>query len=180
MPTKGLEPLHPKAHGPEPCASTNSATWALMLPMLLLYLTTVLRTTTKTTRCWWCPRRDSNPYTRRHMDLNHARLPIPPRGHCAAHFNCILLATVLRITTMNNLLLVVPTKGLEPLHPKAHGPEPCASTNSATWALLLLAACRCVFCSEDKIIRAGAHSVNQHFALFFKKHVFSPEKGFSL
>ena len=30
----------------------------------------------------WCPRRDSNPHTLRHMDLNHARLPIPPRGHC--------------------------------------------------------------------------------------------------
>ncbi len=28
----------------------------------------------------WCPRRDSNPHTSRHMDLNHARLPIPPRG----------------------------------------------------------------------------------------------------
>ena len=80
----------------------------------------------------------------------------------------------------NDSLLVVPTKGLEPLHPKAHGPEPCASTNSATWALLLLAACRCVFCSEDKIIRAGAHSVNQHFALFFKKYPFHLKKGISL
>jgi hypothetical protein len=30
--------------------------------------------------CSWCPRRDSNPHTLRHMDLNHARLPIPPRG----------------------------------------------------------------------------------------------------
>ncbi len=29
---------------------------------------------------FWCPRRDSNPHTLRHMDLNHARLPIPPRG----------------------------------------------------------------------------------------------------
>ena len=29
----------------------------------------------------WCPRRDLNPHTSRHMDLNHARLPIPPRGH---------------------------------------------------------------------------------------------------
>ena len=29
---------------------------------------------------FWCPRRDSNPHTSRHMDLNHARLPIPPRG----------------------------------------------------------------------------------------------------
>src|ERR1700704_5057941 len=32
---------------------------------------------------------------------------------------------------------VVPTEGLEPPHLAAHGPEPCASTNSATWALLL-------------------------------------------
>src|SRR6188768_2978650 len=30
---------------------------------------------------------------------------------------------------------VVPTEGLEPSHLAAHGPEPCASTNSATWAL---------------------------------------------
>ena len=100
------------------------------------------------------------------------------------HVGIVLLASTAYCFTAdhneNNSLLVVPTKGLEPLHPKAHGPEPCASTNSATWALLLLAACRCVFCSEDKIIRAGAHSVNQHFALFFKKHVFSPEKGCSL
>src|SRR5450830_104545 len=97
------------------------------------------------------------------------------------HVGIVLLASTADCFTAdhneNNALLVVPTKGLEPLHPKAHGPEPCASTNSATWALLLLAACRCMFCSEDKIIRAGAHSVNQHFALFFKKHVFSPEKG---
>ena len=31
-------------------------------------------------------------------------------------------------------MLVVPRRGLEPPHPKAHGPEPCASTNSAIWA----------------------------------------------
>src|SRR5450830_795272 len=36
----------------------------------------------KTASVEWCPRRDSNPHTLRHMDLNHARLPIPPRGHC--------------------------------------------------------------------------------------------------
>lgn len=30
---------------------------------------------------------------------------------------------------------MVPRRGLEPPHPKAHGPEPCASTNSAIWAL---------------------------------------------
>ncbi|MDH6157381.1 hypothetical protein H4V96_001483 [Janthinobacterium sp. CG_23.4] len=46
--------------------------------------------------------------------------------------------------------------------------------------LLLATLYRRVFCSEDKIIRAGAHSVNQHFALFFKKHIFSPENGCSL
>jgi hypothetical protein len=34
----------------------------------------------------WCPRRDSNPHTLRHMDLNHARLPIPPRGHCYCNY----------------------------------------------------------------------------------------------
>src|SRR5471032_1822215 len=89
VPTEGLEPPHPKAHGPEPCASTNSATWALML---LLAIST------------------------------------------AYYYYCILL--LLRTTTMNySLLVVVPTEGLEPPHPKAHGPEPCASTNSATWAL---------------------------------------------
>lgn len=31
---------------------------------------------------------------------------------------------------------VVPRRGLEPPHLAAHGPEPCASTNSATWAYL--------------------------------------------
>ena len=30
----------------------------------------------------WCPGEDSNLHTLRHMDLNHARLPIPPPGHC--------------------------------------------------------------------------------------------------
>src|SRR5690606_31150594 len=29
----------------------------------------------------WCPGEDSNLHTLRHMDLNHARLPIPPPGH---------------------------------------------------------------------------------------------------
>ena len=40
----------------------------------------------------WCPRRDSNPHTLRHMDLNHARLPIPPRGHCTACCSCFAAA----------------------------------------------------------------------------------------
>ena len=30
--------------------------------------------------------------------------------------------------------MLVPTEGLEPPHLTTHGPEPCASTNSATWA----------------------------------------------
>jgi hypothetical protein len=68
----------------------------------------------------WCPRRDSNPHTSRHMDLNHARLPIPPRGHINCFESC--------------KTGLVPTEGLEPPHLAAHGPEPCASTNSATWA----------------------------------------------
>lgn len=29
---------------------------------------------------------------------------------------------------------MVPTEGFEPPHLSTHGPEPCASTNSATWA----------------------------------------------
>lgn len=32
------------------------------------------------------------------------------------------------------LLFMVPRRGLEPPRLAAHGPEPCASTNSATWA----------------------------------------------
>src|SRR5579871_4813574 len=31
-------------------------------------------------------------------------------------------------------VVLVPRKGLEPSRLAAHGPEPCASTNSATWA----------------------------------------------
>jgi hypothetical protein len=31
--------------------------------------------------------------------------------------------------------VLVPRRGLEPPHLAAHGPEPCASTNSAIWAL---------------------------------------------
>ena len=35
------------------------------------------------------------------------------------------------------LTCLVPRRGLEPPHLTAHGPEPCASTNSAIWAMLL-------------------------------------------
>lgn len=34
---------------------------------------------------------------------------------------------------------LVPTEGFEPPHLAAHGPEPCASTNSATWAFAVSA-----------------------------------------
>ncbi len=37
VPRRGLEPPHPKAHGPEPCASTNSAIWAMIVMTWLLY-----------------------------------------------------------------------------------------------------------------------------------------------
>ena len=37
VPTEGFEPPHLAAHGPEPCASTNSATWAFF-QLLVLYL----------------------------------------------------------------------------------------------------------------------------------------------
>ncbi len=73
MPTEGLEPPHLAAHGPEPCASTNSATWACKTSNVQ-----------QQQGSFWCPRRDSNPHTSRHMDLNHARLPIPPRGQSTA------------------------------------------------------------------------------------------------
>src|SRR5450830_362623 len=148
VPTEGLEPPHSKAHGPEPCASTNSATWALMLLFTTLYYSLLLLRTT--------------------MMNNSLLVVVPTEGleppHPKAHgpepcastnsatwalycyilllFYCMLL--LLRTTTMNNsLLVVVPTEGLEPPHPKAHGPEPCASTNSATWALLLLTTLCC-------------------------------------
>src|SRR5450830_1756985 len=41
-----------------------------------------------------------------------------------------------RLTFINRpFMFLVPTEGLEPPHLAAHGPEPCASTNSATWAI---------------------------------------------
>jgi hypothetical protein len=38
VPRRGLEPPHPKAHGPEPCASTNSAIWATLAIIILLIM----------------------------------------------------------------------------------------------------------------------------------------------
>lgn len=54
VPTEGLEPPHLAAHGPEPCASTNSATWALPVkpsvkrccPALLIFRSALLRKNT--------------------------------------------------------------------------------------------------------------------------------------
>src|SRR5690606_37372632 len=79
----------------------------------------------------WCPGEDSNLHTLRHMDLNHARLPIPPPGLCS-------IRSKKRRSELSRILTdrqaVVPRRGVEPPHLAAHGPEPCASTNSATWA----------------------------------------------
>jgi hypothetical protein len=41
-----------------------------------------LRTDMRMTASRWCPEEDSNLHTFRHTDLNRARLPIPPSGHC--------------------------------------------------------------------------------------------------
>ncbi len=50
-------------------------------------------------------------------------------------FNGIVFITINIISLTNNIYCyLVPRRGLEPPHPKAHGPEPCASTNSAIWA----------------------------------------------
>ena len=57
--------------------------------------------------------------------------------------------------------VVVPTEGLEPPHLAAHGPEPCASTNSATWAFLLLG-----YCNLPKLIQYQA-------LLFFARSTFA-------
>ena len=43
-----------------------------------------------------------------------------------------------KLKKRDGLFSLVPKRGLEPPHPKAHGPEPCASTNSAIWAILLM------------------------------------------
>ena len=43
---------------------------------------------------------------------------------------------ILKATGILLYTSMVPRRGLEPPHLAAHGPEPCASTNSATWAYL--------------------------------------------
>src|SRR5690606_35019276 len=35
----------------------------------------------------WCPGKESNLHTLRYTDLNRARLPIPPPGHCESHLS---------------------------------------------------------------------------------------------
>src|SRR5690606_39597759 len=81
----------------------------------------------------WCPGEDSNLHTLRHMDLNHARLPIPPPGHFA--ISVLPKSEEVNYSKLKRVVKrLVPRRGLEPPHLAAHGPEPCASTNSATWA----------------------------------------------
>ena len=57
-----------------------------------------------------------------------------------------------RLLAQPTFFILVPTEGLEPPHLAAHGPEPCASTNSATWASLL-AVCCCSDCGEPELYR---------------------------
>src|SRR5476649_2176377 len=53
---------------------------------------------------------------------------------------------------------MVPTEGLEPPHLAAHGPEPCASTNSATWALILLNN-SAIIAKEEVLRQMSLHSL---------------------
>ena len=62
---------------------------------------------------------------------------------------------------------VVPTEGLEPPHLAAHGPEPCASTNSATWALMLHLLKRVGFV-PDELAFHTAHQPGLAFLLCFR------------
>ena len=62
---------------------------------------------------------------------------------------------------------VVPTEGLEPPHLAAHGPEPCASTNSATWALMLHMLTRVGFV-PDELAFHTAHQPGLAFLLCFR------------
>ena len=175
VPTKGLEPLHPKAHGPEPCASTNSATWALML--LYCFATSTHYFTA-----------DNNENCSLLVPTKGLE-PLHPKAHgpepCASTnsatwANVLLTACYFYYFTADNnenRSLLVPTKGLEPLHPKAHGPEPCASTNSATWALCCFLACRCVFCSDGQNHKGWRAFGQSTFAVFFKKDCFRVKKA---
>ena len=66
---------------------------------------------------------------------------------------------------------VVPTEGLEPPHLAAHGPEPCASTNSATWALMLLLLTKdahLVSLVPDELAFHTAHQPGLAFLLCFR------------
>ncbi len=124
VPTEGLEPPHPKAHGPEPCASTNSATWATegaIIEYLAgfggIFLSGIV---VELNRAAVSSQRASDS-----VESNgflHILAKVDPELKKPADFH------------QRALKFVVPTEGLEPPHPKAHGPEPCASTNSATWA----------------------------------------------
>ena len=161
VPTEGLEPPHLAAHGPEPCASTNSATWALKILRQLDCFTQTKTPQSETITAHRCTA----------SEINSGRV-VPTEGleppHLAAHgpepcastnsatwalkilrqLDCFTQTKTPQSETITahrctaseiNSGRVVPTEGLEPPHLAAHGPEPCASTNSATWALLLLA-----------------------------------------
>ena len=113
----------------------------------------------------WCPRRDSNPHTLRHMDLNHARLPIPPRGHC-----CGNLEKPTARRDFGTAMLTVPSYGCA-------SPAELAPLATVFSGPLLLTICYFVCrydCSAatDRIIRAGRRFGNGVFVFLRNKPVF--------
>ena len=100
-------------------------------------------------------------------------------GHCASrqafvrnylHSTCTGMKKAADSVKSLRLLcgiLVVPTEGLEPPHLAAHGPEPCASTNSATWALMLHMLKRVGFV-PDELAFHTAHQPGLAFLLCFR------------
>ncbi len=118
VPRRGLEPPHLAAHGPEPCASTNSATWARFVAALsdTQKRRGAIMPTFFGARKFLRNAADFSPHCKDFSPRCKDKAPdaFPHRGLCE---------------------FMVPRRGLEPPHLAAHGPEPCASTNSATWAL---------------------------------------------
>ena len=83
---------------------------------------------------FWCPGEDSVTQARPRSGL-HAR-PFSSSRQVLKHLTFWAgMKKADHLAMIGFLGILVPRRGLEPPHPKAHGPEPCASTNSATWAL---------------------------------------------
>ena len=137
MPRTGLEPACLSTHAPETCASTNSATWAKLssiiskkqerktrLELATLTLARLCSTNwaiSANNLSWTVKRRRLElPRHNCHYPLKVARLPIPPP------------------LQNSKSIISVPRTGLEPACLSTHAPETCASTNSATWAKIIV------------------------------------------